>query len=389
VKNDGESDNYKPFQPVGTLKHFYQYNYNHGKWGVDKSTELADHLSVDGLKLCFESEYILRMVQGIVVSLWRTRQARDIVRPFVARYKEKNDNQLPSITQIRNLCYRKMRLDPFVFRLGIELVKLLQSRRYIESSNPLFANNVQNQNRVNTALGATGVADREFQNAIRERLAKKRWPVLTKKLNTFSDNDTLNRFRRHVSVMFPHNRVANPMVANKKNGSEIMVVSRQKCVLCLKGSTGRKTMYMCDTCKVPLCTRVLRGEAKTAPTHFALWHSCNDLKAERNRCHTALKQSSKATEDDDDEEMGSNPDEATVDDTETEVPALPPFSPNVDVGTSNFDSPPSARHSLSPVAAGLQWSPMVGDGAFDDSDEDSTNEEMKSDTVEEGKREEE
>jgi hypothetical protein len=44
---------------------------------------------------------------------------------------------------------------PFVFRLGIELVKLLQSRRYIESSNPLFANNVQNQNRVNTALGAT------------------------------------------------------------------------------------------------------------------------------------------------------------------------------------------------------------------------------------------
>jgi hypothetical protein len=56
----------------------------------------------------------------------------------------------------------------------------------------------------------------------------------------------------------------------------------------------------------------------------ALWHSCNDLKAERNRCHTALKQSSKATEDNDDEEMGSNPDEATVDDTETEVPALPP-----------------------------------------------------------------
>ena len=66
-----------------------------------------------------------------------------------------------------------MKLDPFVFRLGIELVKLLQSRRYIESSNPLFANNVQNQNRVNTALGATGVADTEFQNAIRERLAKK------------------------------------------------------------------------------------------------------------------------------------------------------------------------------------------------------------------------
>jgi hypothetical protein len=94
-------------------------------------------------------------------------------------------------------------------------------------------------------------------------------------------------------------------------------------------------------------------------------------------------------QDDDDEEMCSNPDEATVDDTETEVSALPPFSPNVDVGTSNFDSPPRARHSLSPVAAGLQWSPMVGDGAFDNSDEDSTNEEMKSDTVEEGKREEE
>jgi hypothetical protein len=29
---------------------------------------------------------------------------------------------------------------------------------------------------------------------------------------------------------------------------------------------------------------------------------------------------------------------------------------------------------------------MVGDGAFEDSDEDSTNEEMKSDTVEEGYR---
>ena len=86
------------------------------------------------------------------------------------------------------------------------------------------------------------------------------------------------------------------------------------------GSTSRVRGPPSETTLIKSLPAALRSGA----ADFALWHSCNDLKAERNRCHTALKQSSKATEDDDDEEMGSNPDEATVDDTETEVPALPP-----------------------------------------------------------------
>ena len=52
------------------FKHFHQYNYSHGKWGGDKNTKLADHLSVKGVKHCVESSYVLRMIEGIAVNLW-------------------------------------------------------------------------------------------------------------------------------------------------------------------------------------------------------------------------------------------------------------------------------------------------------------------------------
>jgi hypothetical protein len=67
--------------------------------------------------------------------------------------------------------------------------------------------------------------------------------------------------------------------------------------------------------------------------------------------------------------------------------------PNVTIGTSNFDTPPSTQltrnvDSLSPVVAGLHWSPMVGEGASDDSDDNELNNDTVDDPVEEGKREE-
>ena len=52
VKGDGT--HYKPSYPVSVYKHSQQYNYNKGKWGLDKNTEVSENVSIVA-KLKFES----------------------------------------------------------------------------------------------------------------------------------------------------------------------------------------------------------------------------------------------------------------------------------------------------------------------------------------------
>lgn len=67
VKGNDEEANYSPLIPMGTFKHYSQYNYNHGKWGVDKSTVLSGHVKLEGLKIIFESIYILWLSEGFLL----------------------------------------------------------------------------------------------------------------------------------------------------------------------------------------------------------------------------------------------------------------------------------------------------------------------------------
>lgn len=50
--NDGDMV-FKPIYPVGVFKHYQQFNYNKSKWGLDKNTEMLEHVFQLGMKVCF------------------------------------------------------------------------------------------------------------------------------------------------------------------------------------------------------------------------------------------------------------------------------------------------------------------------------------------------
>ena len=49
----GDRTQHQPTYPVGVYKHSQQYNYNKGKWGLDKNTEVSENVSIVA-KLKFE-----------------------------------------------------------------------------------------------------------------------------------------------------------------------------------------------------------------------------------------------------------------------------------------------------------------------------------------------
>ena len=60
---------FHPMNPISVFKHYQQFDYNRSKWGLDKNTEMSDHVFMLGLKVSFEAHYILRMICGVVVRL--------------------------------------------------------------------------------------------------------------------------------------------------------------------------------------------------------------------------------------------------------------------------------------------------------------------------------
>jgi hypothetical protein len=354
IKNcDDDTDNYSPTYPVGTFKHFHQYNYNHGKWGVDKSTEMACHVTVDGVKVCFEATYILRMIVAIIIALWRERQSNTIVRPFVSEYRENNEGKDPSLQQIRRQLW-KMPLDEFVFDGAIEILKFLQSKTYRDMALTLFQLSVivpvdgdEHQSNLN-------IVDAELGLHIQKLVQKNNWPLTTRRLDQFHRSEELGKLRKHVSVMYPHNLVPAPWITKQKGGQDVMVQQRMKCALCVKGTTGRQTSKMCGTCEVPLCTTVLKGEDKNALTHFAMWHSCDNLKIQRDICHGALL-ASKANYGSLEGDEGVTEEMPLDDDELEELPALD--SP---VDFENFDTHRDKRRRLMEPISPSQIPPGVG-----------------------------
>ena len=45
---------------------------------------------------------------------------------------------------------------------------------------------------------------------------------------------------------------------------------------------------MCKVCKVPLCTKLIKGETPGSKTHFEKWHVVQDLVREAKRCNFRL-----------------------------------------------------------------------------------------------------
>lgn len=51
----------------------------------------------------------------------------------------------------------------------------------------------------------------------------------------------------------------------------------------------RFTHFMCQICEVPLCTKLAKEDTADTATHFAKWHSSQQMIREAAKCHERLK----------------------------------------------------------------------------------------------------
>ena len=91
---------YNPFPPIYVIKHGFLMRYNKGKGGLDKNTEVREFLR-PSTAMPFEPKYIYVMVACILISLWRVEQSITIAKPFILKYRADNDDDNPSINQLR------------------------------------------------------------------------------------------------------------------------------------------------------------------------------------------------------------------------------------------------------------------------------------------------
>ncbi len=307
-ETDPDVHMFHPMNPISVFKHYQQFEYNRSKWGLDKNTEMSDHVFMLGLKVSFEAHYILRMICGVVVNTWRVAQARRIVQ-FLKENNEDNARTDPTVAQMRRQC-ENLTLNDFVLQLGIETLKFLQSSRF-RQYNPLAQNPFVN-------VSAEDQLTEDFKKFKEEHP----WPVKRRKLEVFSEHPTLTRLRKFSSSSYQHMKVNINDVDPTKN--------RKKCALCAKGNMKyRQTSFMCNLCEVPLCARQY-GKRKNNESCFQLWHNSENLMDVHKQAHDSIIRA-KASDDD---KLGDDNDESStysVDDSDIQqVPALPRIEGNID-----------------------------------------------------------
>lgn len=123
--------------------------------------------------------------------------------------------------------------------------------------------------------------DMEINTIIQAWRHKNNWPIKYNTLRCFSVQDDLAKVRKHRSDKHQHVPVRIDKTANNKTGDKA-------CVLCSDSKDRRRSKWMCSTCEVPLCTRVILGEEGGSRSHHDLWHSAKDIMEEHKRCHQML-----------------------------------------------------------------------------------------------------
>ena len=121
----------------------------------------------------------------------------------------------------------------------------------------------------------------EINTIIQAWRHKNNWPIKYNTLRCFSVQDDLAKVRKHRSDKHQHVPVRIDKTANNKTGDKA-------CVLCSDSKDRRRSKWMCSTCEVPLCTRVILGEEGGSRSHHDLWHSAKDIMEEHKRCHQML-----------------------------------------------------------------------------------------------------
>jgi hypothetical protein len=267
----------KPLPPVGSFKHFQQYNYNKSKWGLDKSTEFSCRVLTEGIKVCFEALYILRHIHSLVVTTWRHDQSR-VIKPFIIQFASNHNGTGPLTSQIRKkLNNIDLPLTSFVYNFGIELLRYLGSERFSRAQLFVPCHRISHVAAgQNTELER--IEDMSISRQIDSFARDGKWPLKSHRVITFATIPELDSLRTHHSVLYQHSISHLPL---NKNGKRAKV----KCSLCSNGTTFRQTSKECSSCRVPLCTQPIDGEKSC----FALWHEGDDLKGKHVRVLELLK----------------------------------------------------------------------------------------------------
>jgi hypothetical protein len=275
VTEDGVEFN--PMPPVASYKHSSQCKYNCGKWGLDKNTEMSEEIKLSA-PMMFEPKYTHRILRGILVSLWRSKQAIKIVKPYIMRYRAEHEGCNPSANQIRAVA-RELPLTDFVRVFSFESIAHFQTlERRVQMARPLPL--------AAAALPAPNEAgDIEIDNIIADLHRRKKWPVQKHKMTRFSVAP-LSKFRLYLSARYAHQAERIPGDPEKNT------FRKQICALCSKSAKCRRIVRKrCKDCLVPLCTVVYPGKEMS---HFDMWHTVTDLKSAWEECTACLAETKEA-----------------------------------------------------------------------------------------------
>mmetsp|Transcript_32143 Transcript_32143/g.63993 ORF Transcript_32143/g.63993 Transcript_32143/m.63993 type:complete len:305 (+) Transcript_32143:92-1006(+) len=130
-----------------------------------------------------------------------------------------------------------------------------------------------------TIVGQT--TDEQIDAILENRKQRGLHPVKHGQLKAFATQEDLRKVRKHFSDRHLHLAVKIPKSENNKAGD-------RACILCSDSKVKRKTTWMCATCHVPLCNKILLNEEEGSKTHHDLWHMANDLLAQHAICHEQL-----------------------------------------------------------------------------------------------------
>ncbi len=100
--NSNRNIEFAPSFHVHVYKHASQQNWNGGKWGLDKNTELSDEIKFSK-SLSFETNYFYWMGRALIVNLWSIEIATKIIRPFVKDYKLTNNGDYSPLWEIHSV----------------------------------------------------------------------------------------------------------------------------------------------------------------------------------------------------------------------------------------------------------------------------------------------
>lgn len=248
---------YVPTRPLNLFKHAVQFLYNKGKGGLDKATELEERIR-GGSKSSFETKYIRRMINAVVINAWRVGQANKL-KPQLMMH------DYTSLAKIRRQLW-----DEGIQGFKTELAKNRLKALYHDTAfgpGPIDTTCIQIQNNA-----------REICTTLQNMKRRNTFPVRRSRVEAFSAG-FLKQMRLHQSQYFCHSVVS--WSASKQK--------RKPCTLCSIGTKKRDSSYHCKICMVSLCITPLNLTSKYSC--FDVWHSCADLLRENKRRNRVLLES--------------------------------------------------------------------------------------------------